>query len=149
MTRSQPRPTLTGVLFGALLMAATVGRADDQDTVDYRKHIMKTMGEQVASIKMILQQKAPPDNFAVHVKILAVAASTAKKAFEPKVPGGDAKPEVWGNWPDFSKRLDALVAATADLAKTAQDGGVAAARPRVEGTLTCKDCHDTYRVPKK
>lgn len=142
-------PRLTALLFGALLIATTVGRADDQDTVDYRKHIMKTMGEQVASINMILQQKAPPDNFIVHVKILAVTASTAKKAFEPKVSGGDAKPEIWSNWADFSKRLDALVATTAEVAKLAQAGGIATAGPKIKSDLPCKDCHDTYRVPKK
>ncbi len=151
MSRSQPRLRLPGLalLSGLLLVAATASRADDQESIDYREHVMKTMGEQVASINMILQQKAPPDNFAVHARILAISAATAKKAFEPKVPGGEAKPEVWDNWADFSKRLDALVAATADLAKTAQEGGLAAAGPKVQSTLTCKGCHDTYRVPKK
>ncbi len=149
MTRAQLSSTFAGLLLGAMLTAATVARADDQETIDYRKHIMKTMGEQAASINMILQQKAPPDNFAVHVKILTIAASTAKKAFEPKVPGGDAKPDVWANWPDFAKRLDALVAATADLAKTAQEGGVTAAGPKVPSALTCKSCHDSYRVARK
>jgi cytochrome c556 len=126
-----------------------VAHADDQDVIDYRRHIMKTMGEQAAAIDMILQRKAPADNFAVHVKTLAVAAATAKKAFEPRVPGGEAKPDVWSNWPDFSKRLDALTTATDALAKAASDGGVAATSPKMQAALTCKGCHDTYRVPKK
>ena len=102
-----------------------------------------------ASIGMILQQKAPADNFATHVKIIAVTAATAKKAFEPKVLGGDAKPDVWNNWADFSKKMDNFVAATDDLAKAAASGGLAAAQPKVQGALQCKGCHDTYRVPKK
>ena len=76
-------------------------------------------------------------------------AATAKKAFEPNVPGGDAKPEVWANWKDFSKRLDDLTAATAELAKTAKAGGIAAAGPKVQDALTCKGCHDVYREKKK
>ena len=72
-----------------------------------------------------------------------------KKAFEPRVPGGAAKPEIWSKWPDFSKRLDVLTAATEALSKTAKDGGVAATSPTLQAVLTCKGCHDTYRVPKK
>src|ERR1700689_5683667 len=75
----------------AILVAATgptLARADDQDVIDYREHIMKTMGEQAAAISQILQQKAPAENFAIHVEILAVTAATAKKAFESKVLGG-------------------------------------------------------------
>jgi cytochrome c556 len=131
-----------------LLTVAAPVLGDPQETIDYRRHVMKTMGEQVAIIGMILEKKAPPDAFATHVKVLAVTATTAKKAFEPNVPGGAAKPEVWSNWPEFAKRLDALVAATDDLAKTAATGGVPAAGPKVKTALTCKSCHDTFRVPK-
>lgn len=136
----------------AILVAATastLARADDQDVIDYREHIMKTMGEQAAAISQILQQKAPADNFAIHVQILAVTAATAKKAFESKVLGGEAKPDVWTHWADFAKRLDDLTAATADLANTAKSGGLAAAAPKVQAALTCKSCHETYRVDKK
>jgi len=140
---------VNGLAMVAVLAASSAVRADNEDTVEYRKHVMKTMGEQAAAIGMILQKKAPADNFATHVKILAITAATAKKAFEPKVPGGDAKPEVWANWADFSKRLDALTAATDDLANTAASGGVSAVEPKMQAAMTCKSCHDNYRVPKK
>ena len=93
---------------GCLLFASLPSRADDQDVIDYRTHVMKTLGEQMGAVGMILENKAPPDNFATHMKVLAVTATQAKKAFEPKVPGGNAKPEVWSDWADFSKRLDEL-----------------------------------------
>jgi cytochrome c556 len=129
--------------------ASTSARADDQDVIDYREHVMKTMGEQAAAIGQILQQKAPAENFAIHVQILAITAATAKKAFEPKVPGGESKPDVWARWTDFAKRLDDLTAATAELASTAKNGGAAAAGPKVQSALTCKSCHDIYRTEKK
>jgi cytochrome c556 len=110
---------------------------------------MKTMGEQTAAIEMIVDQKAPATNFATHERILAITAATAKKAFEPKVLGGDAKPEVWAKWPDFAKRLDTLAAAMEGLAKTAKDGGVTATAPKLQTAITCKSCHDTYRLEKK
>ena len=139
------------VKFAALVsvILPMVARADDQDIIDYRVHIMKTMGEQVAAIGEIVQQKAPADNFSTHIQILAVTAATARSAFEPKVPGGKAKPDVWTKWADFSKRLGDLTAATADLAKTAKDGGVAATAPKLQAALTCKACHDLYREDKK
>lgn len=134
----------------ALLGMLTCGgvHADDQDTIDYRQHIMKTMGEQVTILGMMVQQKAPADDFATHAQVLALTVATAKAAFEPEVPGGAAKPQVWSQWPDFEKRMDALVAATADLAKVAKSSG-AAAGSKMQAALTCKGCHDTYRVPKK
>jgi cytochrome c556 len=135
---------LCGGLFAALPI-----RADDQDVIDYRTHIMKTMDEQLGAIGMILENKAPPDNFAAHLKILAITASQAKKAFEPKVPGGNAKPEIWANWPDFSKRLDELAAGTSDLATAAQHESVAAVGGKLRSVIKCKSCHETYRLPLK
>jgi cytochrome c556 len=133
----------------SLLVLVTSVRADDQDVIDYREHIMKTMGEQADAIGMILEHKAPADNLATHVRILAISASTAKQAFEPKVLGGEAKANVWAQWPDFAKRLDALSAATSDLAKVATDGGLAAVASKADAAFTCKSCHDTYREEKK
>ena len=136
------------VALAALLAASGLASADDQDVIDYRKHIMTTLGEQLAAVGMILDKKAPPDSFAVHLQALAVTATQAKKAFEPKLPGGNSRPEVWSNWADFAKQLDALVASTGELAKAAKDGGVAGAAPKVK-SLDCKSCHDTYMVPPK
>ena len=140
---------VTLLALGALMFAALPSRADDQDVIDYRTHVMKTLGEQLGAIGMILEHKAPPDNFATHLKVLAVTATQAKKAFEPKVPGGNAKPEVWSNWADFSKRLDDLVAATGDLAAAAPHESVAAVGEKLGSALKCKSCHDTYRKPLK
>jgi cytochrome c556 len=136
----------------ALLGLLAVGgatHADDQDTIDYRQHIMKTLGEQVSILGMMVQQKAPSQDFATHAEVLAMTAATAKAAFEPEIQGGNAKAEVWSQWADFEKRIDALVASTAELAKTAKSGGAAAAGPKMQSALTCKGCHDTYKVPKK
>jgi cytochrome c556 len=136
------------ILAGLLGVTATVF-ADDQDVIDYRQHVMNTLGDQLAAVHMILDKKAPPDAFVTHMKVIAIAATQAKSAFEPKVAGGNSKPEMWSNWADFAKRLDALTAATASLAKAAQDGGPAAVAPKLDATLDCKSCHDLYMVPAK
>jgi cytochrome c556 len=138
-----------GVAFIAAAALPGVAHADNQDVIDYREHIMKTLGETAQALSMIMQGKAPAENFATHAQILAITAASAEKAFTPKVPGGEAKPDVWAKWDDFDKRLKELAANTADLAKTAQAGGKDAAGPKLQAALTCKSCHDIYREQKK
>jgi cytochrome c556 len=138
-----------GVVLGVLTCVALAAAADDQDAVDYRKHVMSTLGEQAAAIDQIIAKKAPPDAFAVHVKTIAIAAGQTKLAFEPKIAGGDSKPEVWSNWADFAKRVDAMVAAANELAKAAQEGNVAVVGPKIKIALDCDGCHKIYMVPAK
>ena len=142
-------------IIGGLLMTAVVAvvpvaaQADDQDTIDYRKHVMATLGSQAGALFMILQQKAPPDNFANHVKALALTATQSLSTFEPNVEGGtskgEAKPEVWSNWDDFSARMNELVENLAELDRVAQEGGMEAAAPMVKEAFTCRGCHEEYR----
>lgn len=144
------RMTIAGAALAATLILPVAAFADDQDVIDYRQHAMKTMGEEVGAMAMIAQGKiSSADDFATHAQILAEVAAMAKAAFTQKVAGGQAKPDVWAKWDDFSKRIDALAASTADLAKTAKAGGVAAAAPKMKDALTCKGCHDLYREEKK
>ena len=152
LKNSAAKLLVTGLMLAAVTaapIAAFAGEDEDKETIDYRKHAMKTMGEEVAMMAQMAQGKIPGDNFAAHAQVLAIAAATAKKAFTPKVAGGDAKPDVWAKWDDFSQRLDALTAATADLASVAKSGGMAAAAPKMQAALTCKGCHDLYREAKK
>lgn len=137
----------------AVLVAPVAAQADDQDVMNYRKQVMKTMGEQNAAMQMTVQGKVPADLFVSHVKTLHLAATQALKAFEPNVVGdgttGSAKPEVWANWADFSKRMNEQVAKLAALEKAAVEGGVAKAGPMIQASLDCRSCHENYRVPKK
>jgi cytochrome c556 len=138
-------------LAGAAAMVATVStaQADDQDTIEYRQSVMKTIGAQAKILGLMAEKKVPTEDFAKQVQVLAVMAATAKSSFEANVPGGKSKPAVWADWADFSKRMDEFSTATAALAKTAQSGGVDAALPALKGAMTCKGCHDTYRSSDK
>jgi cytochrome c556 len=132
----------------ATILAPAIARADDQDVIDYRQHIMNTMGDQLLLINQIINKQAPADNLATFAQILALTASTAPSAFKPNVAGGDSKPSVWTSWPDFSKRLDALIASTADLAKAAKSGDPSALASKV-AALDCKGCHQLYMQKKQ
>jgi len=140
-------------VFCMSMLAATslipLAHADDKDTIDYRQHIMNTLNEQSAALGQILSTAVPDDNAVAHLNAIALTASTALKAFEPKVPGGEARPRVWSDWPDFSKRMNEFAQKTAAAAKTANEQGKDAALSNILDALTCKSCHDVYREEKK
>ncbi len=139
-------------IFGAAIacmLAAAPGAAsaDDQDVIDYRHHVMKTIGEQIGAIQLILEKRVPADNLAAHLKAVAATAPQAKGAFTPEVAGGRAKPEIWADWADFSRRLDEFVAGAQAIGQAA-DADPAAAAAKLP-TLDCKGCHEKYRAPPK
>ena len=136
---------LAAALFALpLLPAASI--ADDQDVIDYRRHIMQTLAEQTSALGMIMSGAIPDDNVVAHIDIIAGTAATALKSFEPKVEGGDAKAEVWAHWDDFSARMNDFAAKTAAMSKTAHEQGKDEALLLAMDALSCKQCHDDYRV---
>jgi cytochrome c556 len=132
-------------LLGGFAMPAP---ADDADVIAYRQHIMKTLNEQSAALGQILSTAVPDDHVVQHLEAVALTASTALKAFEPKVPGGEAKPDVWKNWPDFAERMQQFAQKTSEVADIAKKEGKDAAVERLFDALTCKSCHDEYREEK-
>lgn len=134
----------------ALLALALPALAADQDVIQYREAVMKTLNEQSAALGQIASGAVPDDSLVTHMDELALAASTALKAFTAKVPGGEAKPEVWTNWADFSKRMTDFAQLTAAGAKIAKDQGKDAAIVQlINYADSCKGCHDMYRQEKK
>ena len=131
-----------------LTPALTPAYADDQDVIDYRQHIMSTLQAQSAALGQILSYAVPDDNVVAHLDAIALTASTALKAFEPKVQGGEAKPEVWSDWADFSKRMNEFAQMTEAMARTAHEQGQEAALEQVIDALSCKSCHDIYQNEK-
>jgi cytochrome c556 len=137
------------VTLGAMMLLPMVGHTDDKDVVDYRQHIMKSLEHQTAVLGQILSGAGPTENTLAHMETLALTASIAQKSFEAKVPGGAAKPEVWKNWADFSKRMKEFAEKSAEMAKVGREQGVDQAAMLVIEALPCKSCHDDYRDEKK
>jgi cytochrome c556 len=132
----------------ALSLMPAASTADDQDVIDYRRGIMDTLKAQSSALGMIMSGAIPDDNVVAHIDIIAETASIALKSFEPKVEGGDAKAEVWARWDDFSARMNEFAGKAAAMSKTAHEKGKDAALEQVVDALTCKQCHDVYRVKK-
>lgn len=145
MRRSSPA-ILAAVLLG--LGTGGAAAADDEDVIAYRQHIMNSLQEQTAALGKILSGAVPDDNAVAHMEALALIASTALKSFEPKVPGGDSMPEVWGDWEDFSGRMQEFARLTARMAQAAREEGKDAGLSHAIEALNCKGCHDVYRKPR-
>jgi len=115
--------------------------------------VLSYSGNHTAIQRLVLRQdvicREAFERAIAHLDAIALSASIALKAFERKVPGGEAKPEVWTNWPDFSKRMNELAQNTSQAAKTAREKGKETALGNILDALTCKGCHDTYREEKK
>jgi cytochrome c556 len=140
---------INAVAVGVVLMLPMVGYSEDKDAVEYRQHIMKSLEAQTAGFGQILSGAGPAENTLAHMETLALTASLALKSFEAKVPGGAAKPEVWKDWPDFSKRMKEFADKSAEMAKIGREQGVEQASMLVIEALPCKGCHDVYRAEKK
>ncbi len=130
----------------AILPQNLAHAASAADAVAYRRHVMKTMGEQAAALGMVLQGLGPAENAARHARTIALMASAALKAFEVRAPGGEARDDIWRTWDDFAQRLQALSSGAEQLAAIAEREGVAAARARAMNVLSCKSCHDIYTL---
>lgn len=140
--------TACALALGVACLMSTAGAAD-QDAIEYRQHVMKTLNEQSAALGQILATAVPDDNVVAHLEVIALSASTALKAFEPKVAGGESKAKVWSDWADFSKRMNEFALKTAQAAKTARAGGKDEVLTNISDVLSCKSCHDVYREEKK
>ncbi len=127
----------------AVLFPLTAGAAD-QDAIDYRQHIMKTLDAQFNAVALVVTAGAPAANLASHLNVLLMTARTALKAFEPKAPGGEALPVVWERWDDFSAKMKDFEATVAAAAESAKSGNPTLVLPELEH-VNCKKCHDVYR----
>ena len=141
------------VALGVVMLLPMVGHTDDKDkdkdVMEYRQHLMKSLEQQTAALGQILSGAGPAENTVAHMQALALTASIALKSFEPKVPGGAAKAEVWKDWADFSKRMKDFADKSAEMAKIAREQGADQAALHVIEALPCKGCHDDYRDEKK
>lgn len=137
-----------GFVFVAALLPAAAS-ADNKEIIEYRQHIMNALNEHGASLGMIMSFAVPDDNTVAHFEAIALLSKTALEAFEPKVQGGESKPEVWTQWADFSKRMKEFAQNSEMVAKLGATQGKEVAMNHVLDALPCKACHDVYRDESK
>jgi cytochrome c556 len=139
----------SGITTSAVLLITLahppVVQADDEDVIAYRQHIMQALHHQAAILGQIVSYAVPNDHVIEHLEALSLLASTALKSFEEEVQGGDARPEVWEDWEDFSARMNEFAEKTAAATENAKVNGKDAALVNILDVLSCKGCHEDYR----
>lgn len=128
-------------------LSAVRGQADDP--VLGRQLIMQALEDDAEALGMIAAGITPPTKMAEHARNLAQHAKESFESFKPEAPGGSAKPEIWSNWADYSKRMEAFVANSEKMATVAETGNVNAVTELMVDAMPCKGCHDVYRAKKK
>ncbi|MET1755851.1 cytochrome c [Novosphingobium sp. RD2P27] len=149
----------TGLVALGTLSIGLTGTADAADTaiskeeadgiIFERQNLMLQLEKDAELLGEIAAGIKPADQLAEVTRSIAESAAASKAAFEPRVPGGRSKPEVWSNWADYSQRLDAFERDTRQLAELGAKGDLAGVTGMLGSALPCKECHDVYREPKK
>jgi cytochrome c556 len=127
--------------------------AGPNEEIKHRKLVIGTVGNMMVSISTALKGDLEQANqIPAMARTAATAATMTKDAFRVNTAGkGTEKTTVkgdliWRDWADFSKRMDELQAATANLATVAARGDRKATGEAMRPVFaTCKGCHDKYR----
>ncbi len=113
-----------------------------------REELMETVGKNMKTLGDMAGGKAGFDAAAAEAAKAAIVEAAAKIAptFETQGaadPADEAKPEIWANWDDFTKKAGAL-----ETAATALDTSSLEAVQAGMGAMggACKDCHTSYRM---
>jgi len=139
---------LVSALF-AFTLTAGKASADEAD-VKYRQAVMKSLGGHMASVVAIVKgQVDHKDHLAAHADAIAGMGKIVKDIFpEGSDMAADTKalPAIWEKPDDFAKAVAAFETASANLAKAADSGDMAAVGAAL-GPLgqSCGGCHKPFR----
>lgn len=142
------------VAAAGLLAAASVGNAqvpaaEKEGIIFERQQIMEQLEKEAETLGMISAGLTPKTKLAETTRNIAKIAKESVASFEPIVPGGRAKPEVWSKRADFMKRMNDFATKSEEMAKLGEAGDMHAVTELMVEALPCKACHDAYRAPKK
>lgn len=126
-----------------------VSQEDADSIILDRQLVMQAIDKDVEALGNIVAGAAPPAELVARTQAVAKNAKAALKAFEPNVPGGAAKPEVWAKWDDFRKRMEDFAVKSEEMAKASESGNLAVVGEHMIGALQCKQCHDVYRFKEQ
>jgi cytochrome c556 len=143
------RATKLAVAVALPLVPLSTVHGQAEDPVLARQLIMQDLDHEAEILGSIAARVTPPTDMAKHAAQIAKDAKEAYDSFKQNAPGGNAKPEIWTNWADYSKRMEAFVANSAKMAEVAKSGDVNAVTELMVDAMPCKSCHDEYRTKKK
>lgn len=134
----------------ALPMLASAHSGDHADPVEYRRAGFYMIGWHFQPMADMIKGEKPMDAkaFATHATAVAHIAPLLAEGFAngPHKGKTDAKPAIWKNYADFSKKMKAFEEESQRLAEVAQGGETGQVKEQFMKTAqTCKACHDDYR----
>lgn len=141
--------TSIGVGLGLSLTVAAAG-VKPEDAIEYRQSVYNVIKWNFAPIGAMVKGEVPYDADAV-IRHAAFLEVLSKMPLEGFVPGSDkgkteAKPDIWQDWADFQKRMQAFQEDAAKLAEVAKSKDLAAIKVQFGNTAkACKGCHDKFR----
>ncbi len=145
--------TAVTLMTGAPLTA----QAGADEEITHRKAVIETVYYAARSTGAAMQG-ALDDKNEVRLKYsaaqLALAAANAKDAFRVNTAGQASKVKttvkgdlIWKDWADFSKRMDVLALAAANVNAAVKKGDKKLAGEQLKMVFgQCKGCHDIYRT---
>jgi cytochrome c556 len=139
------------LLVALALPLAPISTAHGQidDPVLERQLIMQALEEDAEALGMIVAGLQPVEEMAPRARSVAKLAKESYESFKPNVPGGAAKPEIWTNWDDYSKRMESFIAKSEEMVALAESGNKNAVIEIMVDAMPCKACHDVYREKKQ
>lgn len=137
-----------GLALALPLVPLSTVHGQAEDPVLARQLIMQQLDDEAEALGSIAARITPPTKLAEHAHNVARLAKESYESFKPNVPGGAAKPEIWTNWADYSKHMEAFIANTEKMTKAADAGDLNGVTEQLVDALPCKQCHDVYRQRK-
>jgi len=139
------------VMCGAVTFAVSEG--DGTAAIRARQEAMEGVGDAIKALAGIAKKQQPFDA-AVVKKNAEVIAENLHKAAELFPPGSDkgedetwAKAEIWSDPEGFKTALEAAHKAAVDMQGVTDEAAFGPALAALGNG--CKNCHDTFRRPKR
>jgi cytochrome c556 len=141
------------LLLAALTASTVVTAAEDPDAraVKYRKAVLTVMGANFGPLVAMARgnRDFDPKVVALRAERMHQMTLMMEEAFKRDTSASSVETEaldkIWGNWDDFSSKIDAVQKATKALSRaTSDEEAFKAAFSKTGGT--CKNCHDNYRA---
>lgn len=139
----------------ALALSALAGVAaatEDKDpALAYRESMMTLIGANFGPMMMATKGEIPWDDKRMAgwgKDLAALATLNQMRGFPPGSDKGEthAKPEIWKNMEDFTKKMEDFQLAAAKLGQVAAGSDRKAIEEQVKATgKTCGSCHDDYK----
>lgn len=142
--------SVAAVVIGPSLSA--LAETSAEDALSYRKSIMTSLRGHIGAASMISRGLVDNHGQLVgHAEGLAAGVREMKHIFQEgsNVEDSDALPIIWEEPEAFAAAIEKAEAATAAFVEAAKSGDEEAIRGGFRNVgMSCRGCHDRYRVPQ-